>query len=66
MLHQRHKQIEPKARPTPHHLRLHRAAALENLPPANDQREVVGAQAAVAGGRVSVRETGGGQDRGGV
>lgn len=62
MLHHRHEQIKPQRRSPRHHLRLHRAATLERRAAANDQREVMRAQARVAGGRVGVCEAGGGED----
>ena len=45
------------------HLHLHRAAPLEGLAAADDEREIVGAEPRVAGRRVRVRESCAAQDR---
>jgi hypothetical protein len=62
MINHRHKQIKKQRRPAGLHLQLHRAAALESIPAADDQRQVVRAQLGVGGGRVGVGVAGGGED----
>jgi len=52
----RHEQVEEELRVALLHLHLHRAAALEGLAAADDEGEVVGAEARVAGRRVRIRE----------
>ena len=44
-------------------LHLHRAASLKGLAAADDEREIVGAEPRVAGGRVRIREACTAQDR---
>ena len=62
MINHRDKQIEKQRRPAPLHLRLQRPAPLERGPAADDEREVVGAQLGVRGGRVRVGVAGRGED----
>lgn len=62
MINQRNKKIKKQRCPSLLHLHLHRAATFERIATADDEREVVGTQLGVAGGRVGVGEAGGGED----
>jgi hypothetical protein len=62
MIHHRHKQIKEKWCAACFHLQLHRATALEGIPAADDQREVVGAELGVGRRRVGVGVSRRGQD----
>lgn len=62
MIHHRNEQIKEQRRAALLHLHLHRAAALERVAAADDEREVVRAELRVRSGCVGVGVAGGGED----
>lgn len=62
MVAQGNKQIEKQLSATVKHLQLHRAAALEGIAAANDEREIVSTQLGVGIGGVGVGVASRGQD----